>query len=109
MGEPQTTDIARSEGGSERERRAALGLWAVPGVGPKLLGQLREQLGSLAAVLELRVEEWAFDPRFRVPVPLRGRLGLVDSFEQLAEAVEEDASAAGIGICYPGDAAYPEN
>lgn len=106
MGEPQISYTSSNE----RERIAALGLWAVPGVGPVLLDQLRSVFGgSLSPVLDLRLEQWAFDPRLRLSVPVRQRLALVRSFEELAQEVEADAADAGIGICFPGDAAYPRN
>ncbi|MFL5322520.1 MAG: DNA-processing protein DprA [Myxococcaceae bacterium] len=117
MSEPQTTQSLSSERATERaseraterERRATLGLWAVPGLGPVLVGQLRKAYGSLANALDAGVGAWAFNKEFRVPVPLRGRLGAVDSFEELADDVLDDAARSGMGICFPGDPAYPQN
>jgi len=86
------------------ERLATLGLWSVPGLGPKGLETLRGHAGgALAPLLELPVAEW-----------IRG-LGAVGGKELLsgpslrerAEAVLEGAARGEMGICFPGDIQWP--
>lgn len=91
----------------DRERHALLGLWALPGVGPKSLQALREATrGDLAALLDLPASEWM--GALRLPAPVRRRLLEVGTLAAVADAVLARARKAGMGIVYRGEAAFPE-
>jgi DNA processing protein len=88
----------------EAERRALLGLWMVPGLGPAALRTLRAHTGgNLAPLLTAPVAEWAQD----LPAPVRRRLQPLGRLEDLAEAGLEQARRGGMSIAYQGDPAYP--
>jgi DNA processing protein len=93
---------------SEEERLALLALWAVPGIGPKMLEGIRQALaGDLTVVLSQPLQEWA--AQVKLSNPVRQLLATVPSMSDLGCRLRERAERAGIGIAYPGDAAYPSN
>ena len=75
------TEAATSER-VETERRAALGLWTVPGLGPEALKALRACTGGvLAPLLTANVADYAQV----LPASLRARMAGLESVEPLAE------------------------
>lgn len=89
------------------EQRAALALWAVPGLGPKTLEAVRVFAGgSLARLLGSPVSEWLAD----VPVTsqVRRRLGQVEALSPVADRVLERCAAVGMELAFTGERAFPE-
>lgn len=89
------------------EQRAALALWAVPGLGPKTLEAVRAFAGdSLARLLGSPVSEWLAD----VPVTsqVRRRLGQVEALGPVADRVLERCAAVGMELAFAGERAFPE-
>lgn len=92
----------------DRERLAVLSLWAVPGIGPKALGLIRDSLaGEWSIALDHPPGEWMSGVRLSAPV--RQRLGQVRRLADLGDRLLERANRAKIGVAFPGDLAYPEN
>lgn len=90
-----------------RQKRASLALWAVPGVGPRMLDAIRGLCdGDLGALLEVSPSEWFNAPGIRPEV--RANLAKVSSLEQVAAAVEARAYRASMQIAWQCDPEYPE-
>jgi DNA protecting protein DprA len=93
------------------ERRAVLGLWAVPGLGPKTLEALSQRFPEGFAPLlgvpssELTSELAAVPDVSRQVLEV---LPEVPSLESLAQRVEERASEGGMELLFQGDEGYPE-
>src|SRR5260370_15516566 len=78
------------------ERLAILGLWAIPGIGPKTLDAIRATLGGdIRAALSVPVREWA--PAVKFTVPVRGVVGRITDLAELAERGTRRAAPNGIG------------
>lgn len=106
MGEAQSTESTCTY--TDREKVAVLGLWSVPGVGPKTLQTLREWAGGrLDALLAVDVGEFANSPELGFNVTLRQRLMEVPSLEAAAESVFERAKQSLQKLCFIGEAGYP--
>jgi len=91
---------------TEKERLALLALWAVPGIGPKALQSLREAAPEgLGLMLDARVSTWLGG--LRLPAWVCSRLLEVERLARVAETVSARAQKAGMGIAFPGEAAYP--
>lgn len=88
------------------EQRALLALWAVPGLGPRALAGLRAFAGgSLARLAASPVREWVGG--CPLSTVLRRRLAEVPELGLLAERVLERCAAAGMGVAFQGEWAYP--
>lgn len=88
------------------ERAALLALWAVPGIGPKTLDLVRSfARGELAALVDIPLADWLEDAP--LPSPVKARLGRVRSLEQVAERVLARCEAAGMGVAFAGEPAFP--
>src|SRR5512132_63767 len=86
------------------ERRALLGLWAVPGIGSKSIEVIREAVGGdLAEVLRRPAGPWLWD----LPgLPAAARTGLAElkcSIADSADRTREAAERGRMGIAYRGD------
>ncbi len=88
-----------------RTRQALLGLWALPGVGPKALEDVRQACGPLGDLATLPSREWS--GKVKLPEGALQRLAEVETLAQLAESTEEQAHAARMSIAYRNDADYP--
>jgi len=100
MTEPGTAERALVEA----ERRAALGLWTVPGLGPETLKALRACAGGrLAPLLAAPVADYAQV----LPAPVRARMAELQTVEPLAELTLRRCERSGLQIAWAGDAAYP--
>ncbi|HLL54678.1 MAG TPA: DNA-processing protein DprA [Myxococcaceae bacterium] len=92
---------------TDRQRRALVALWAIPGVGPKAVQALREATsGDLSTLLEAPASAWM--GLIRLPQAVRRRLSEVAGLEAVADTILGRARKAGMGIAFPGDAAFPE-
>ena len=90
------------------ERLAILGLWAIPGIGPKTLDAIRATLGGeIRAALSVPVREWA--PAVKLTVPVRGLLERITDLADLAQRVMRRAARKEIGIAFQGDPPFPTN
>src|SRR5260370_4552437 len=90
------------------ERLAILGLWAIPGIGPKTLDAIRATLGGdIRAALSVPVREWA--PAVKLTVPVRGLLERITDLADLAQRVTRRAARKEIGIAFQGDPPFPTN
>jgi DNA processing protein len=88
------------------ERHALLALWTVPGLGPRTLEEVRAYAGGhLARLLTCPVREWLAEAP--LPPPVRRRLAAVRELGVLAERVLERCAAAGMGVAFAGEWAYP--
>src|SRR5258708_9893745 len=102
MGEGEWEDPNSAEG------LAILGLWAIPGIGPKSLDAMRATLGGdIRAALSVPVREWA--PAVKLTVPVRGLLEQITDFADLAQRVTRRAEQKEIGIAFQGDPPFPTN
>ena len=96
--------VTSERGTTEAELLAALGLWAVPGIGPEALKVLRACTGgALAPLLTAPVADYAKV----LPPSVRARMMGLDTVEPLAELALRRCTRAGIRIAWVGDAAYP--
>jgi DNA processing protein len=89
---------------SERQRRAVLALWSVPGIGPKTLEALSRR-ASLEELLELPTAAWAHDAGL-TPKVVEALLAL-GSLAPAADRLEERARAGSMEWAVPGDPLYP--
>lgn len=90
------------------ERLATLGLWAIPGIGPKTLNAIRATLGGdIRAALSVPVREWA--PSVKLTVPVRRLLDRIADLAELAQRVMRRAAQKEIAIAFQGDPAFPGN
>ncbi|MHB8873920.1 MAG: DNA-processing protein DprA [Myxococcaceae bacterium] len=87
------------------DRRAVLGLWAVPGLGAKSIELIRQTLGSLGPVLDEPVAKWCGAVKLKAPA-LEG-LSQVECIAGVADRVVERARRSRMGIAFQGDPAYP--
>lgn len=93
--------------GAQAERDALLGLWAVPGVGPKGLQSLRARLAQgFGNLLEVPTGDWV--PDSGLPRNVRERLLGVPTLQRVATRVQERAKSGQMSILFPGDAGFPE-
>lgn len=92
-------------GGRPDERKALLGLWSIPGVGPKSLEVLAARVGDLSALLPEPPRSWA--PLLRLTGRVRARLERFPSLAALAEHMAGQVEAGQLQVCFVGDAAYP--
>jgi DNA protecting protein DprA len=89
------------------ERDAVLGLWAIPGVGPVALGEIRRVMGgALAPITDVPVREWL--ERVSLPDVPRAWLSSVTTLRELAGLVRDCARNARMRIDYLGEEGYPE-
>ena len=89
------------------EQQACLALWAVPGLGPRTLGALCAFAdGTLAPLAASPVRDWVSGAPLSPQV--RRRLAAVESLPALAERLLEACHAAGMGVAFAGQRAYPE-
>lgn len=92
----------------DAEREAVLGLWAIPGVGPVALADIRRAVGGrLDAVASVPVREWLH--RVALPEVPRAWLSSVTTLAELAAFVRERAAESRMRISFPGEEGYPEN
>lgn len=97
---------ATSNSGEQGAVRAAvLGLWSVPGVGPKALSRF-EQSVPLAQVASLRPEEWV-DAVPSTSASLRAALVEGPTLAERAESLRTRCARTGTRICYRSDLEYP--
>jgi DNA processing protein len=89
----------------ERERFLLVGLWSVPGVGPKALRIIRERYPELSAIEQADPRSWSAS--LDLPRAARAALQRAPPLKSLANAVSEAADRAKMGICFPGDPAWP--
>lgn len=93
---------------TETGRLAVLSLWAIPGVGPRALAGIKNLFeGDFCSALRAPVHEWA--GAVKLSPTTRQFLSRVRQIGDLGESLWERAAAAGIGIAFPGDAAFPPN
>lgn len=89
----------------DAERLVILALWAVPGLGPKSLEQVRAAFPSLGELFERPVKSWlggsGLVGRVRAAV---ARLG---SLAQAAERVQRAVRQHDYRVVFPGDAGWP--
>jgi DNA processing protein len=90
-----------------QDRLALLGLWAIPGVGPKTLERIARDVGPLSGLLDAPSAEWAHTLELQVPV--RQRLAQLRTLRAVSERVQERVARGGMRVAYAGDADYPEN
>jgi len=90
-----------------QERAALLGLWAIPGVGPKSLERIARSAGPLGALLDVPCREWAGS--LALSVPVRERLGQLHTLRAVSARVQERVEKGRMRVAYPGDLDYPEN
>lgn len=90
-----------------QERSALLGLWAIPGVGPKSLERIARTAGPLTALLDVPCLEWAAG--LELTVPVRERLAQVPTLREVSERVRERVQKSGMRVAFAGDADFPEN
>lgn len=89
-------------------RLATLGLWAVPGIGPKALESIRGLFdGNLGAVLRAPIGEWSRE--VKLSATSRQCLSQVESLGELGQQLAARAKRDGVGIAFPGEAAFPGN
>lgn len=92
----------------DTERLAVLSLWAVPGIGPRTLEGLKGLFGGdFAGALRAPVREWS--GALELSDSVRQFLAGVDRIEDLGQRNLEQTAREGIGIAFPGDAAFPAN
>jgi DNA processing protein len=90
-----------------QERAALLGLWAIPGVGPKSLERIARDAGPLGALLDVPCREWAGS--LQLTVPVRERLGQLHTLRAVSARVQERVEKGRMRVAFPGDVDYPEN
>lgn len=90
-----------------QERAAVLGLWAIPGVGPKALERIASEVGPLGALLDVPAQEWA--GQLPLTAPVRGRLAQLGTLRAVSETVQARVEKGRMRVAFPGDADYPEN
>ncbi|MBI3185776.1 MAG: DNA-protecting protein DprA [Myxococcales bacterium] len=90
--------------GESAEHKAMLGLWAVPGIGPRAVASIEARVGLVQA-LTSPVSDWLGS----LPLTPLARTGLLRArtIGEVADRALERARRAGMGIVYRGDAAYP--
>lgn len=88
------------------ETTALLGLWAIPGLGPLTLAQLRRRHFALEALLKHTPTDLAREPELSA-ASKQWALATGLSVEALAGLVAESCRRAAISLCFIGDAAYP--
>ena len=90
------------------QRLAILGLWAIPGIGPKTLDAIRTALGGdISVAIRTPVHEWA--PAIKLPFPVRQLLERIGDLAELAMNLTQRAEGNGISIAFQGDPAFPGN
>src|SRR5260370_35532681 len=90
------------------ERLAILGLWAIPGIGPKTLDAIRATLGGdIRAALSVAVRAWA--PAGKLTVPVRGVLERITDLADLAQRGTRPAARKEIGIAFQGGPPFATN
>jgi DNA processing protein len=99
MGARRTSDLSD-------ERLALLGLWAVPGIGPKTIASIEDRYPDLGSLLREPFARWG--PMVEMFAPARGFLQSAGSLEPLAHELVEHALAAKMEIAFQGDEAYPQ-
>lgn len=100
-------DMARAvPGQGPDDRRALLGLWSIPGVGPKGLSRLTAELGPLAGLLDLPLHDWLHRLRL-APVTLRRVTEAHATLGSVADRVLERCELGRMSVCFPGDPAWP--
>ena len=86
------------------DRRALLGLWALPGVGNGVLDRLRQTVTSrLGELLPLPPRDWTDV----LPPTTAAALNGLPRLEALVEQVEARVQAGDMGVAYPGDDRFP--
>lgn len=90
-----------------QDRLALLGLWAVPGVGPRTLERIERDLGPLRGLLDVPSGEWAHTLELQVPV--RQRLAQLKTLRAVSERVQARVAKGGMRVTFPGEPDYPEN
>jgi DNA processing protein len=97
-----------SETSNGEARLATLGLWAVPGIGPKALESIRALFdGDLGAVLRAPIGDWS--RAVKLSATARQCLSSLVSLEELGQRLAAKAEREAVGIAFPGDAAFPGN
>lgn len=93
------------EAQSEGTRRAWVGLWAVPGIGPKAIEAIERSVGC-ATVLSAPISEWLG----AVPLSAQARERLLSarSIADLADRTFERSQASGVQIAFRDSPEYPE-
>ena len=89
------------------EKRAVLGLWCTPGIGPSAIAQVRKLSPELEALADVPVRDWLSSAR--LPLPAReGLLGL-QTLGAHADATLEQVARHRMQLCFKGDPTYPQD
>lgn len=92
---------------TDKEKRALLALWAVPGVGPRTLDTIRGLCdGNVGALLEVKPSEWFNAPGIKPDI--REQLLHTRSLEHIAGAIEGRVARGGMRVAWQSDPEYPE-
>jgi DNA processing protein len=92
---------------SDRDRLATVGLWAVPGLGPKALEAI-SALGRFGDLLEKPIESWLGELKFELNAPVRARLLQLGTLAAVTESVLARARKGQMEIAFQDDPLYPE-
>src|SRR5687768_5173682 len=88
------------------ERRALLALWAIPGLGPRMLDALRTFAGGrLDALAATPVRDWVGQAPLTSQV--RRRLAGVPELASLASRLEAECEAGEMRVAFAGEPEYP--
>ena len=88
------------------ERDAVLGLWAIPGVGPVALSEIRRVMGgALGPIADVPVREWL--NRIVLPDVPRAWLSSVTTLRELSGLLRDRARETQMRIQYLGEDGYP--
>ncbi|MBL8955858.1 MAG: DNA-processing protein DprA [Myxococcaceae bacterium] len=89
----------------QRDKRALAGLWAVPGIGPKTLDDLRRQF-TLSQIEDLLIGEWVKDAT--LPTYAAERIPHSLTLLKIGDWLLDTAAQLGMKVAWRGEPEYPE-